>query len=338
MLSQTLPPVLLASPDSLLIQDLQRILNSLGLRVEVVTNGEDAIAAMVSMQASAETSGLILLDVRLPCVANGRLLASAHDYGVRKRCAIALIAEQVSDEWIARLREGVIDDIVPRNADAAAWRTHVSTMQRGHALYCELEHLREAALMEGQHDPVTGVFNRDTMLTILFRETDRVQRLHGALSVVVFDLDDFSYWNDQLGRDAGDQLLRQVAQRAGRMLRTYDVLGRLSRDEFLLGLPGCSMINAVMLTERLKMDILGETFWVKDGEKKIVEVRLSACFGITTSRGRSPVVVLREAEQTLEYAKQMGPDSMRCASDSPLSAESVSGAGVARLFPEPTMR
>jgi two-component system cell cycle response regulator len=334
MLSQIPSTVLLASPDSLLIQNLRRIFSSLGLQVDVVTNGEDAVASMVLMRGQTQGSGLVLLDVRLPWVANGRLLASAHEYEVRKCCAISLIAEQVSDEWIARLREGMIDDIVPRNADATAWRTHISTMQRGHALYCELEHLREASLVEVRHDPVTGAFNRDTMLTILFRETDRVQRLHGALSVVVFDLDDFGRHNNELGQEAGDQLLTQVAKRAQRTLRTYDVLGRLGRDEFLIALPGCSTINAVLLAERLKMDVFGETFWVKNARMNVAEVRLSACFGVTSSRGRSPVIVLREAEQAVKYAKQMGPDSIRCSSDSHLSAES---AGVTRLFPQVVM-
>jgi len=333
-LSQTLPAVLLASPDLLFIQDLQRIFNSLGVRINAVTNGEDALAAMVSIQGQLQGSGLVLLDVRLPGVANGRLLASAHEYGVRKHCALALIAEQVSDEWIARLREGVIDDIVPRNADAAAWKTHVSTMQRGHALYCELEHLREAALIEVQHDPITGVFNRDTILTILFRETDRVQRLHGALSVVVFDLDNFAHWNRELGQDGGNQLLRQVAQRAGRVLRSYDAMARLGRDEFLLAMPGCSTINAAMLIERLKMETFGETFWVKNANSEIVEVKLSACFAIASSRGRSPVVVVREAEHTLAQAKQLGPDSILCAGDSQLTTGRGNGSSEASLFSE----
>ena len=208
--------VLLASPDSLLILDLQRKLTALGLQVEVAVDAESAVAAMGAMP----DKGIVLLDVRLPGVSNGCLLATMHEYGVHKRCAIAVIAEQVSDEWIARLREGIIDDIVARHADGAAWKTHIGTMQRGHALYCELEHLRETTLMELEHDRVTGVFNRETMLAILFRETDRVQRLRGALSVVLFDLDDFGHWNTELGRETCDELLREVAMRTGRTLRS----------------------------------------------------------------------------------------------------------------------
>jgi len=338
MLSNVPPAVLLASSDSALIDDLLRRLTGLDLRVETARDSESALAAMGLMQrlAQAQTQaqhqGIVLLDVRLPGMSSGRLLATMHEHGVHKRCAIALIAEQVSDEWIARLREGVIDDIVPRHADAATWQTHLSTMQRGHALCRELEQLREASALEVQHDPITGTFTRDTLLTILFRETDRVQRLHGALGVVVMDIDDFGHWNRQLGQDTSDQLLREVARRTGRSLRSYDVLGRLGKDEFLMALPGCSVINAVELTERLRMDVFGGSFWVKTAHKEIVEVRLSACFGIATSRGRSPVVVVREAEQTVEHAKQMGPDSIRCAGDSPAFVES--GPRRASLFTE----
>jgi DNA-binding NtrC family response regulator len=86
--------VLLASPDSVLTLALLRILNAIGLRVETAIDGESAVAAFGTVQAA----GIVLLDVRLPEVANGRLLATMHEYGMHKRCAIALIAEQVSDE------------------------------------------------------------------------------------------------------------------------------------------------------------------------------------------------------------------------------------------------
>ena len=320
--------VLLASADPVLISDLRGILHSLGLRVEAVTDGKAAIGAMRTLDDAA----VILLDAQLDGAANGELLAAIHDSGVPKRCAIALIADRVSDEWIARLREGVIDDIVPRDADATSWSTHLSTMRRGHQLYCELEQLRQIASIDVQHDRVTGAFHRETMLTLLFRETDRVQRLHGSLSVVLFDIDDFGHWNKELGRDACDGLLREVAERTGRILRSYDLLGRTGKDEFLLALPGCSTINAAMMAERLRMEVFGDPFLVEDEPGETIPVTLTACCAVTSSRGRSPVVVLREAEQTMALARRSGPSTIRCAHDSSLSGES--GAGLAMLFPE----
>jgi diguanylate cyclase (GGDEF)-like protein len=324
--------VLLASPDSLLARDLRKTFTAMGMRLEAVADGEAVMAALPTLEDSA----VILLDVLIPGVANGRLLAAMQASGVHRRCAIALIAECVSDEWIARLREGVIDDIVPRSADAAIWGAHLSTMRRGHELLCELEHLRQASLKEAQHDRVTGALHRETMLTMLFRETDRVQRLHGSLCLILFAIDDFPYWSSELDRDACEALLREAAARTMRMQRSYDLLGRTGKDEFLLALPGCSTINAAMLAERMRQEVFGEPFMVQvmvqDGPENSIPIRLTACFGIASSQGRSPVVVLREAKLALALSRQSGPDTIRCTSESTAAAKDWEG--LATLFPD----
>jgi len=51
------------------------------------------------------------------------------------------------------------------------------------------------------------VYNRETMLAMLFRETDRVQRLNSSLSLLLLDVDDFGHWNSRLGNGACDDLL-----------------------------------------------------------------------------------------------------------------------------------
>ena len=150
------------------------------------------------------------------------------------------------------------------------------------------------------------------MLAMLFRETDRVQRMKSSLCVILFDIDDFGHWNSRLGTEACDELLCQVVARSTRLLRSYDLLGRPGKDEFLMALPGCSSANAVIMAERLRVDVFCAPFRV-GGDA----IRLSACFGIASSLGRSPVVVLREAEQALLVAKATGPESIQCAGDSP---------------------
>jgi diguanylate cyclase (GGDEF)-like protein len=150
------------------------------------------------------------------------------------------------------------------------------------------------------------------MLSMIFRETDRVQRMNSSLCMILFDIDDFGHWNSRLGTDACDDLLCQIVTRTTRLLRSYDILGRPGMDEFLIALPGCSSVNAVMLAERLRVDVFCSPFRV-NGDA----VRLSACFGIAASGGRSPVVVLREAEQALLVAKSAGPESIQCAGDFP---------------------
>jgi two-component system cell cycle response regulator len=158
-----------------------------------------------------------------------------------------------------------------------------------------------------------------------------VQRLRGSLSLLLFDMDDFSHWNRELGRDACDRLLRKIAKRTGTILRSYDLLGRVGKDEFLLALPGCGTANAITMAERLRVDVFGEPFQVKDG-MDVIHLRLTACYAIAASHGRSPVVVVREAEQTLASAKQSGPDAIRCTSEYPPQAES--SPELTKLFSE----
>ena len=86
------------------------------------------------------------------------------------------------------------------------------------------------------------------MLSMMFRETDRVQRMNSSLCLILFDIDDFGHWNSRLGSDACDELLCQVVARTTRLLRSYDILGRAGQGRvsaraarlFQQSMPSCS--------------------------------------------------------------------------------------------------
>jgi diguanylate cyclase (GGDEF)-like protein len=126
------------------------------------------------------------------------------------------------------------------------------------------------------------------------------------MCLVLLDVDDFGHWNSRLGNELCDELLRQVARRIGLLLRSYDLIGRPGMDEFLVALPGCSVANALLFVERVRVEVFSVPFRVADES-----IRLSACFGMASSLGRSPVVVLREAEEALRAAKAAGPESIQ---------------------------
>ena len=306
MVGATPLTILLASPEPELLAVAETALLAAGARVEVVLSAQAALAAMTS----ANPPGLALLDVNLPGVPMEHLLARVRTGASGRRFPIVLIADAVTEEWKDRLAEGVIDDLLLRNDEVAYWRLRIDSVRREQELSRELESLRESAARNAQLDGLTGVYNREALLANLFRETDRVQRLNSSLCVILFDIDDFGHWNSRLGAKACDELLCQVAARAGRLLRSYDLVGRPGMDEFLVVLPGCTPASAVLLAERLRMDVFSPPFQVS-GES----IRLSACFGITESRGRSPMVVLREAEQALVWAAKVGPESIECFGD-----------------------
>lgn len=298
---------LLASHDPVLLAAAEPVLSASGNRVNIVLSTAATLAAITA----SHSPGLALIDVNLAAMEPGKsvaqLLAAVHAAPAVHRFPIVLISDSVTEEWADRLAEGVIDDLIQPAIAPSHWRVRLEMVLRNHHNVRELERLREAVAMNVQMDPLTGIYNRATLLSMLFRETDRVQRMKTSLCVMLFDIDDFGHWNSRLGTLACDELLCAAVQRASRLLRTYDVLGRAGKDEFLAILPGCGVADAVMLAERLSTDVFAEPFQVA-GES----IRLSACFGIASSDGRSPIVVLRDAEKALARAKDAGPESIHC--------------------------
>jgi diguanylate cyclase (GGDEF)-like protein len=307
MLAEKSPVFLLASPEPEFLNNTEPVLLSMGAQVQVVLTAPAALTAMMV----PKPPDLVLLDVDLPGMPIEQLLAGARASNEGQRYPIVLISDVITQTWIDRVAEGMLDDLIPRPAHGSWMQFRLSQALRTHHLEREAHSLRESVVMNAQLDRLTGVYNREAMLAMLFRETDRVQRLNSAMCLVLFDVDDFGHWNSRLGVDTCDELLCQIVARTNRLLRSYDLLGRPGMDEFLITLPGCGISNAQMLAERLKLEVFSEPFSVT-GES----IRLSACFGISSSQGRSPVVVLREAEEALARAKQVGPETIQCFGES----------------------
>jgi two-component system cell cycle response regulator len=306
MLANHPPSLLLASPDPALLAAVEPVLLASGARVKIVLSAQAALQTI----AMPNLPDVVLLDANLPGMPFGQLLVTLRADHSKTTFPIVLIANAISDEILNRLAEGVIDDLILRSCPPEYWRLRIDQVFRGRRAMFELDLLRESTVAAAQLDRLTGVYNRDTLLSLLFRETDRVQRLNSPLCLVLFDIDDFGHWNSRLGTEACDELLCMIVARTSRLLRSYDLLGRPGQDEFLMVLPGCATENALMLADRLRMDVFSTPFRV---EKE--SIRLSACFGIAVSHGRSPVIVLREAEQALQRAREAGPENIQLFGD-----------------------
>jgi diguanylate cyclase (GGDEF)-like protein len=106
------------------------------------------------------------------------------------------------------------------------------------------------ARAEAGTDPVAGCLNHRAMRRRLREEIGRAQRSEGRLACVIVDLDDFKLVNDRYGHQAGDSILRQVAQALSGEFRAFDRVARYGGDEFVVILPNADIESAVAAAGR----------------------------------------------------------------------------------------
>jgi diguanylate cyclase (GGDEF)-like protein/PAS domain S-box-containing protein len=151
---------------------------------------------------------------------------------------------------------------------------------------------------DAHHDPLTGLPNRRRLQQ---RLADSLR--DAPVGVLFVDLDGFKPVNDELGHEAGDELLRQVSARLSAALRPCDVLARVGGDEFVLLLPGIGATDDTGgLVARLR-ERIGEPFEIHGHE-----VRIGASVGMhLAGAGEHPDAVLRTADEAM-YAVKHGSE------------------------------
>ena len=125
------------------------------------------------------------------------------------------------------------------------------------------------------HDELTGLPNRnlfgDRVKHAIARAGNRGERLY----VLFVDLDNFKVINDNLGHDAGDDLLRQAAARLIECVRPQDTVARLGGDEFILLLEDADSDRMSILGRRI-LDYLSASYRVQ-GREVYVTASLGIC-------------------------------------------------------------
>jgi diguanylate cyclase (GGDEF)-like protein len=137
---------------------------------------------------------------------------------------------------------------------------------------------REAALEAGTlNDRLTGLYNYGSFADLLFRETSRVQRYGGHLTLIMLDLDRFKRFNDRYGHAAGNALLRRFGEVLRELVRDADIAARYGGEEFAVLIRG-DELDGMRLAERIRTMVLTMRIPV-DGEDVYVSVSGGvACF------------------------------------------------------------
>jgi diguanylate cyclase (GGDEF)-like protein len=171
----------------------------------------------------------------------------------------------------------------------------------------EQRRAREEALRLSRFDSLTTLHSRAYFTSELEQEILRATRTGRPFAIVMLDLDGLKAANDRFGHDWGDSLLKAVADVMRGDIRVTDVAARYGGDEFVLMLPETDLSGAVLVAEKVRVDI-SRVALPHNG----AVVRTSASIGIVTfpDDGRTSAELMRRADLAMYEAKRRGRDQI----------------------------
>jgi diguanylate cyclase (GGDEF)-like protein/PAS domain S-box-containing protein len=158
-------------------------------------------------------------------------------------------------------------------------------------------------------DGLTGLTNRRAFDEALERELVRARRTGEPLSLLLADVDRFKIYNDLYGHQAGDKVLKAVAQcLAGSLLRPSDVAARYGGEEFVAILPGTEEDGAFFVADGFRESLRDMGMPHKGGDMGVVTVSVGIATLDIRDFNLSGADLVRRADEALYDAKAAGRD------------------------------
>ncbi len=291
------------------IELLRARLEARGYEVQGANDGQEALDTV-----DRWCPDLILLDVMMPKMDGMEVVRRLKAKTDRKELPFIPVIMQTALDSTENKVEGLdagADDYITKPINFAELEARVKALLRIKQLQNEVEagraelaqlndKLREISLTDG----LTGVENRRSLEERLKEQWSHSVRLHEPMAVVMCDIDKFKSVNDQYGHQAGDAVLKSIAQILKGEAREIDRVGRYGGEEFLLILPGTVLDAAITFAERLREKVEDHTFAYEGGTLR----RTISC-GVAAAphpKVQDQEGLVRAADDALYVAKETG--------------------------------
>lgn len=153
------------------------------------------------------------------------------------------------------------------------------------------------------HDALTNLPNRRLLEDRLTQALALSERNRKQSAVMFIDLDRFKAINDSAGHAAGDAVLKEVAERLMKQLRTGDTICRIGGDEFVVVLPEIKRLSDLAHVSQKIIETVSQPVSVDDRD---LHVTPSIGISIFPDDGRDAETLMRNADAAMYHAKETG--------------------------------
>lgn len=276
--------------------------------VEIEDDAQQAV-----MRAAEGDFDAVVISLGLQGQDGLRLCSQLRSLERTRNMSVLLMGEAEDRERILRgLEIGAHDFLlrpIDRNELLARVRTQVRRKRFTERLRDSVQSSMEMAVM----DQLTGLHNRrfmDNRLSVMFDESALRAR---SLSLLVLDIDHFKSVNDSWGHDAGDEVLREFADRVRACTRGIDLVARMGGEEIVVVLPDTGRDAAYRVAERIRERVESSPFAVQSNTR---DIKVTVSVGVSNRRAgdASSAAMMKRADDALYRAKAGGRNRVIVAS------------------------
>ncbi|MCA1366235.1 PleD family two-component system response regulator [Bradyrhizobium sp. BRP14] len=294
-------------PGSILLVDgrassQERLVRALSpiAEVSVISDPQAAL-----FEAAENSFDLVIVNANFDDYDPLRLCSQLRSLERTRFIPLLLVTEQGHDEMIVRALELGVTDYIMRPVDpnelVARSLTQIRRKLCNDRLRASVQQTIELAIT----DDLTGLHNRRYLDGHLKLLMDRAGARGRPLSICITDIDRFKRVNDTYGHDAGDEVLREFANRVRATVRGADLACRFGGEEFVIVMPDTTPEMAAIVAERLRLMVESRGF---DIPRADTVLSVTASLGIASLRpeGDSTEALLKRADLALYQAKNGG--------------------------------
>lgn len=276
---------------------LEHMLSEAGYRCVSSTMDPHAVCAL----HRDNRYDLILLDLQMPGMDGFQVMEGLKEIEADGYLPVLAITAQTSLKLRA-LAAGA-KDFIAKPFELVETRTRIHNMLEVRLLYKQLQQYSHALESMAMHDALTGLPNRRLLMDRLSSAIAHAHRNKSAMAVMYLDLDGFKEVNDSLGHDAGDMLLKMVADRLVAAVRQEDTVARMGGDEFVIGLWETSDADGVANLASKVMQAVSQPYRIHDRD---VSMTASVGVGIYPLHGEEVETLMKTADLAMFEAKRSG--------------------------------